>query len=114
MEDPEGLTNNDNSSEGSAAGYGVGQVIAKGLPMPQTAGGKRSKAKTIRNRRRMRMGGFIQKAVVPIGLLALQKRTQRQHSAKKIGGKSKKSKKYKKSKKSKKSRKIKRSKGSKR
>lgn len=114
----------DTSSNTSGCSYTDGaqyvgcQVAEKGWPMPQS-GGKRSKSKKCstcgkargskhscmskmtRNRRRSRKGGFIQQAMVPFGLFALQKHTQRKRSNK-AHGKSKKSKQSRKSKKSRK------------
>jgi hypothetical protein len=91
-------------SDGSQ--YGVCQVEAKGWPMPKFFGGKsrsrrrsksmrRSKSKARRARRagsscsmsktggkarRVRKaGGLINQAIVPFGLLAAQKKSQRRH-----------------------------------
>ena len=85
------------------------QVAEKGWPMPQGGGGKRSKSRKCSRcgkkrhqkgcskksmggkiRKRGRKGGFLSQAVVPFGLFALQKRTQRRGGQKKYGGKSRK------------------------
>lgn len=84
------------------------QVAEKGWPMPQGGGGKRSKSRKcsrcgssncrckncrcvccrkrhhkISAKKSMRKkGGFLGKAIVPFGLLALQKRTQRRNGRK--------------------------------
>ena len=84
------------------------QVAEKGWPMPQGGGGKKSKSRKCttcgyakcgckkcrceccrkRNHKRSakksmrKKGGFLGKAVVPFGLLALQKRTQRRNGSK--------------------------------
>jgi hypothetical protein len=101
------------------------QVAEKGWPMPQS-GGKRSKykhcskcgkvrsskhscmTKMTRNRSRTRKGGFIQQAMVPFGLFALQKRTEKRTQRKRSNKARGKSKKSKKSKRSKTSRKFRR------
>lgn len=91
------------------AQYGVCQTEARGWPMPQymSGGRKRSKkSKTMRKRSRCckkcskkcskkcrckchrggmsasrrRKGGFLTQAIVPFGLFAAQKRTQRKHA----------------------------------
>ena len=91
-------------SDGSQ--YGVCQVEAKGWPMPKFFGGKsrsrrrsksmrksKSKARRARRagsscsmsktggkaRRARRAGGLINQAIVPFGLLAAQKKSQRRH-----------------------------------
>jgi len=84
------------------------QVAERGWPMPSQSGGKRSKSKmcpscgkrhqngsakkSMRKGKgsRNRKGGFLRKAAVPIGLFALQKRTQRRRDQKKYGRKSRK------------------------
>ena len=80
------------------------QVAERGWPMPSQSGGKRSKSKmcpvcgkrhqtgcankSMRKGSRNRKGGFLRKAVVPVGLYALQKHTQRRRGQKKSVGKS--------------------------
>ncbi len=78
------------SSYSDAASYGVQEVTAKGWPMPSQAGGKRKHTtngicKLCKKRhqkgcsckgRRTKKGGFVQEAIVPSGIFALQKRTQ--------------------------------------
>lgn len=78
------------SSYSDAASYGVQEVTAKGWPMPSQAGGKRNHTtngicKLCKKRhqkgcsckgRRTKKGGFMNEAIVPFGLFALQKRTQ--------------------------------------
>jgi len=94
------------------------QVAEKGWPMPSQSGGKRSKSKTCKScgkrhqngcaKKSMRKGkgkgkgtknrkgGFLGQAIVPFGLFALQKRTQRRRDQKKYGGKSGKNRSYRK------------------
>ncbi len=78
------------SSYSDAASYGVQEVTAKGWPMPSQNGGKRKHStngicKLCGKRhqkgcsckgRRTKKGGFMNEAIVPFGLFALQKRTQ--------------------------------------
>jgi hypothetical protein len=78
------------SSYSDGASYGVQEVLAKGWPMPSQNGGKRKHTtngmcKLCGKRhqkgcsckgRRTKKGGFVQEAIVPFGLFALQKRTQ--------------------------------------
>jgi hypothetical protein len=78
------------SSYSDAASYGVQEVTARGWPMPSQAGGKRKHTtngicKLCKKRhqkgcsckgRRTKKGGFMNEAIVPFGLFALQKRTQ--------------------------------------
>jgi hypothetical protein len=78
------------SSYSDGASYGVQEVIAKGWPMPSQNGGKRKHTtngicKLCKKRhqkgcsckgRRTKKGGFVNEAIVPFGLFALQKRTQ--------------------------------------
>lgn len=77
------------------------QVAEKGWPMPSQSGGKRSKSKlckscgkrhqygcakkSMRKGSRNRKGGFLGQAIVPFGLFALQKRTQRRRDQKFYG-----------------------------
>jgi hypothetical protein len=93
----------------SATTYGENQVALKGLPQPQ-AGGKKHHchkckkshkkghcgSKTMRKRRHSRShsrsrsrsskkGGFLQQALVPFGLFALQRRTNKKRSSKAHG-----------------------------
>jgi len=79
------------------------QVAERGWPMPQGGGGKKSKSRKCtvhgstncrrasckkRGHKRSakksmrKKGGFLGKAVVPFGLLALQKRSQRRNGSK--------------------------------
>lgn len=78
------------SSYSDAASYGVQEVTARGWPMPSQNGGKRKHTtngicKLCKKRhqkgcsckgRRTKKGGFVNEAIVPFGLFALQKRTQ--------------------------------------
>lgn len=88
------------------------QVAEKGWPMPQGGGGKRSKSKKCvkcgkrhqkgcAKKSMRKKGGFLGKAIIPFGLFALQKRTQR-------GNRSKSSKKSRYTRRSKKNRRSKR------
>lgn len=69
------------------------QVAEKGWPMPQGGGGKKSTSKKCTKcgkrhqkgcaKKSMRKkGGFLGKAIVPFGLFALQKRSQRRNRSK--------------------------------
>ena len=85
----------------SATTYGENQVALKGLPQPQSGGKKRQcrkckkshkmchcGSKSMRKRRRSRSskkGGFLQQALVPFGLFALQRRTNKKRSSKAHG-----------------------------
>jgi hypothetical protein len=77
------------SESTSGTTYVQQQVAEKGLPQPQ-AGGKKSYKKHRRGgsksmrkgKRSSKKGGFLQKALVPFGLFALQKRTQKRRSGK--------------------------------
>lgn len=96
----------DGCSYTDGAQYVGCQVAERGFPMPFQSGGKRSKSKmcpscgkrhrngcvnkSMRKGSRNRKGGFLRKAVVPVGLYALQKHTQRRRGQKKYGRKSRK------------------------
>jgi len=61
------------------------QVAARGWPTPQYMSGGKRKRKMSRRRRKSRCkrakraGSLVGNAIVPFGLLAAQKRTQRRH-----------------------------------
>lgn len=87
----------------SGTTYVQNQVALKDLPQPQAGGKKRNcrkckkshkkchcGSKTMRKRRHSRSrsskkGGFLQKALVPFGLFALQRRTHKRRSNKAHG-----------------------------
>ena len=85
----------ENMSTGSSSGAGCGytdgpqyvgcQVAAKGWPTPQYMSGGKRKRKLSRKRRKSRgkrakrAGSLVGNALVPFGLFAAQKRTQRRH-----------------------------------
>jgi len=104
------ISSTDGCSYTDGAQYVGCQVAERGWPMPSQSGGKRSNCKICkscgkRHQRgcakksmrkgkgkgsRNRKGGFLGQAIVPFGLFALQKRTQRRRHQNKYGGKSRK------------------------
>lgn len=85
------MENMNSGSSGSGCSYTDGsqyvgcQVAARGWPTPQYMSGGKRKRKVSRRRRKSRgkrakkAGSLVGNAIVPFGLFALQKRTQRRH-----------------------------------
>lgn len=85
------MENMNSGSSGAGCNYTDGpqyvgcQVSARGWPTPQYMSGGKRKRRVSRRRRKSRgkrakrAGSLVGNAVVPFGLLAAQKRTQRRH-----------------------------------
>jgi len=82
------MENMNSGSSGAGCNYTDGpqyvgcQVSARGWPTPQYMSGGKRKRKVSRRRRKSRgkrAGSLVGNAIVPFGLLAAQKRSQRRH-----------------------------------